>query len=126
MVMMFKWATGNAYSMIVTIYPTNLTLNTPAALKLKDAKYCMLGIDENEEKAAIKPVSREEIDMGLVPLENLHKISYGKGYARISNKSFVNDLSRYIEITDQGVKIPLIYDETEKMLIMSLDNTGGD
>ncbi len=125
---MFKWATGNTYALIVTVYPTNLTLNTPSALKLKDARYCMLGIDVEKKQAAIKAVNKEEIDLGLVPLENLHRISYGKGYARISNKSFIADLGRFIDIKDEGVKLPLTYDESEKMLIMNIDSntTGGD
>ena len=88
----------------------------------------MLGIDVEKKQAAIKAVNKEEIDLGLVPLENLHRISYGKGYARISNKSFIADLGRFIDIKDEGVKLPLTYDESEKMLIMNIDSntTGGD
>ena len=125
---MFKWVTGNTYALIVTVYPTNLTLNTPSALKLKNARYCMLGIDTEKKQAAIKAVSKEEIDLGLVPLENLHRISYGKGYARISNKSFIADLGNFITIKDEGIKLPLTYDESEQMLIMNIDleTTGGD
>lgn len=125
---MFKWATGNAYAMIATIYPTNFTLNTPATLKLNNAHYCILGLDENEKKVAIKAITKEQIDLGVVPLEHLHKISYGKGYARISNKSFIDNLNSFIKIPDKGIKLALNYDEIEKMLIMNIDfNTiGGD
>lgn len=119
---MFEWATGNAYAMIVTIYSSNFTLNTAACNHFKDYKYCMLGLDKENKKVAIKAVSKEEIDLGLVYLENLHKISIGKGYARISNKVFIEEIYNLTLEREEGLKYAASFDEKEKMLIIDLNN----
>ena len=123
---MFEWTIGTAYSMIVTLCPANFTLNNVAASKFKDCRYCMLGLNRDEKQVAIKIVTKEDIDLGIVPIENLHKVSYGKGYARISNKAFIKDIYDLMQIKDdqKALKFNANFDEINQMLIIDLESRG--
>ena len=119
---MFEWMTGNAYAMQATFYAGNITLNNPSANRLKDYAWCMIGFDEEEKKIAIKGISKETIENNLVPLENLNRISFGKGYARISNKFAVDKTSTILIRSCVNEKFSVSYDEKEKMLIIDLND----
>ena len=90
---MYEWIKGSVFNMITTLYPTNITLNSSAATVFSDVRWVMLGLDRIECKLAIKPIAKREIDLKLVPMDQLHKISIGKGYARISCKSIIDEIN---------------------------------
>lgn len=119
---MFEWVKGNAYSMLVTLYPNNFTLNNVAATYFEDIRWCCIGLDRNDHKVAIKPVTKREVDLKLIPLEQLHKVSMGKGYARISNKALIEEITELLKTPCNGIKFAAHFDEQEKMLILDLDN----
>ncbi|MBQ7888856.1 MAG: hypothetical protein IJ356_03770 [Erysipelotrichaceae bacterium] len=118
---MFKWMTGNTYSNVVTLYANNFTLNSVACQYFQEIRWCLIGIDEASLKVAIKPVTAREIDLHLAPMEHLNKVSMGKGYARISNKHIVDEISTLIQKECNGLKFLASYDEKEKMLIVDLN-----
>ncbi|MEG0177317.1 hypothetical protein [Anaerorhabdus sp.] len=117
---MFEWIPGNAYSSIVTLYPNNFTLNNTAASYFADVRWCCIGLDKKSLKIAIKPITKREIDLNLVPLDQLHKVSVGKGYARISNKPILDEISILIQKDCNGIKLNATFDEKERMLIIDL------
>ena len=119
---MFKWMTGNTYSNIVTLYANNFTLNSVACNYFQDIRWCLIGIDESDLKVAIKPVTAREVDLHLVPMEHLNKVSIGKGYARISNKNIIDQISAIINKECNGLKYLANFDEKEKMLIVDLSH----
>ena len=119
---MFEWSKGNAFLKVVTIYNNNFTLNNCAMQQFKDCKWCMIGIDRTNKQIAIKPISKQQIDLNIYPLENLHKIFIGKGYSRISNKTMINEISKLINQECNGQKFACEYDEHEDMLIIDLNN----
>ena len=92
--MNFEWSTNDIATMTLTIYETNLTLNKAACSHFEDVNYVLLGIDKKARQIGIKPVTKQEIDDNIYPASQLHRISLGKSYGRISNKSFVYDLSQ--------------------------------
>ncbi|MEG0469330.1 hypothetical protein [Amedibacillus sp. YH-ame10] len=117
---MFEWVKGNVYTMILTLYPNNITLNSSAASIFQDVRWVMIGIDKTHSQLGICPVTKREIDLNLVPLAQLHKISVGKGYARISNKMIIEELSAMIDQPIDGLKINAVFDEKQNMLIADL------
>lgn len=123
---MFEWTIGNAYAMTVTLYPNNFTLNSVASAKFEDCRYCMLGLNRDAKQVAIKVVTKEDIDLGLVPKEHLHKVSIGKGYARISNKVFMQEIADLMdfELIKEGIKFKASFSEKEHMLIIDLESRG--
>lgn len=120
---MIEWMQGNSYTMLVTVYPTNITLNTAAANRFLDYRWCMIGFDSQKKQMVIKGVSKAKIDSGLIPMENLHKISIGKGYARISNKSVILKIAQISDDESINAKYSAYYDENEDMLVVNLKDT---
>ena len=117
---MFEWVQGNAFSLLVTLYPGNITLNNSAASYFQDVRWVMVGLDKENKRLGIKPVTKREIDLNLVSMNNLIKISIGKGYARISNKLIIQEVSDMIGKEVDGLKLPAEYDEKENMLIVEI------
>lgn len=118
---MFTWVKGNAYALVVTLYPNNITLNNSAAAHFQDVRWAMIGIDHENRCVAIKPVTKREVDIKLVPLEQLHKVSIGKGYARISNKQVVEEISSVLGKEVDGVKFDAEFDDKQGLLIIDLN-----
>ena len=119
---MFEWSTGNAFKLIVTIYPTNITLNNHASSYFKEAKWCMVGMDYTGKRVAIKPISKNDIELNIYPKDKLNKVFLGKGYARISNKNIISDIAEMINCECNGIKFEGNYDEKENMLIIDMNN----
>jgi len=117
---MFEWITGNAHTLVVTLYPTNLTLNNSAAAYFADVRYATVGIDRQNGRIAIRPVTKREIDLKIIPLEHLHKVSIGKGYARISNKMVCDEIAEILSKPLNGQKVISQFDEKDRMLIVDL------
>lgn len=121
--MNFVWAKNEVASYSVTLYASNITLNKAACAPFEQVRYVLIGYDLDNRQLAIKPVSKEEIDLGLYPKTNLHKLSLGKSYGRISNKSFMKNLQDLFELNyekDKGLKLDAIFDKEQNMLIVQL------
>ena len=84
----------------------------------------MIGIDKKNQLIAVKPVTKREVDLKLYPEENLHKLSIGKGYARISSKNIINEVSSLLGRELNGDKFISNFDEREKMLVVNLKKGG--
>lgn len=119
---MFTWVKGNVYSLILTLYPSNITLNSSAASYFEDVRWCMIGIDKDNNQLGIRPVNKREIDLHLVEMDQLHKISLGKGYARISNKAIMEEIAILTHQKIDGLKVKARFDENENMLIADLND----
>lgn len=117
--MSFVWAKSEVANMSVTLYETNITLNKAACLPFEDYRFVLLGHDEELKQLAIKPVSKEDYELNIYPRSQIHKISLGKSYGRISNKSFMRMLSELFLLDYQnGLKLDAVYDEHEQMMII--------
>lgn len=118
---MFQWYDGNAYTMFATIYHGNITLNKQASVYLENNEYCLLGFDEKSKMIAIKGCDMKDVELKLVDITNLNKLSKSKSYTRISNKSFNSEISKFLDIKFDGEKFKLSYDEKERMLVINLN-----
>ena len=117
---MFIWVKGNVYAPIATLYANNITLNNAAAAYFQDVRWVMIGIDHEAEKIAIRPVKKKDIDRKLVPMEQLHKVSIGKGYARITNKQMMEDIFNLLGEPLNGNKYNAMFHEQQGLLIVEL------
>lgn len=118
--MEFQWIKGSTTNPAITIYANNLTLNNAAAKHVEDIRYCLLGIDYTSSTIAIKPVTKRDIDLKIYDPTHLNKISMGKGYARISNKTFIDEINKCCNRNIIGLKFEATYDEAKEMLIVDL------
>lgn len=122
---MFEWVKGNAYTMSVTMSSTNMTLNSAAASYFQDIRWVMIGLNQKTMEMAIKPITKQELDLKLVSLDRLHKISIGKGYGRISSKQTMNEIREVLQTNQiDGMKFEASFNEKEKLLIVNLDQKG--
>lgn len=117
---MFTWVKGNVYAPIATLYNNNITLNNAAAAHFQDVRWAMVGIDHEAKQIAIKPVKKKDVDHKLVSLEKLHKVSIGKGYARITNKQMMEEISDMLGETLNGSKYDAMYNDQQGLLIIEL------
>lgn len=117
---MFEWIKGSAYSLVVTLYTNNITLNSSAAEYFKDVRWAMIGLDKVHHCIGIRPITKREVDLNLVPMEQLHKVSIGNGYARISNKVVISEISAMINREINGLKLSAIYDDNEGILMIDI------
>lgn len=121
--MEFEWSTNDIAKKTVTIYSTNLTLNKAACRHFEEVEYVLLGIDRKNDVLGIKPVSKKDKNEGLYPEDQLHKISIGKSYGRISNKNFINDLSKEYKLNLENnncVKYAAKFDVIHQILLVEL------
>ena len=63
---------------------------------------------------------------GHDPADALYRISIGKGYARVTSKSVIRQLSEAFGRPFGHVRCPAYYDEEEDMLIAQITDEGGD
>ena len=52
--------------------------------------------------------------------EGMGKVSIGKGYARISNKAIIEELSILLKQTIDGLKVHAQFSDKENMLVVDL------
>lgn len=118
--MEFQWVKGSTTNPAVTIYANNITLNNAAAKYMENSRYCLLGIDANSGCIAIKPISKRDLDLNIYDSTTLNKISMGKGYARISNKTFIDEINKALDQNTIGLKFEATYEDKEEMLVVDL------
>lgn len=117
---MYEWTSGNVFTLQVTMYESNITLNSACISYFNDVRWVMIGFNHDTKKVAIKPVQKREVDLHLVPLEKLHKISIGKGYGRISNKNIMKEIQGMSEESIEKRKFSAKFDENGNVLVIDL------
>lgn len=117
---MFNWITGNAEVLIVTLNEGNMTLNQNSTAYFENSQFVLVGLSD-DYKLGIKPVSQRDVDLNIYPKEDLHKISLGKGYAKINNKSLCDYISKQIGVLLNGIKLVAKYDTLEEVLVLDLE-----
>ncbi len=118
---MFQWLKGNAYSMVVTLSENYITLNNCAANRFLDVRWCLIGLDEKNKRLAIKPITKDDIDIGIYPTEKLHRVNLGKGYARIANRNLMKTLEEFTNYPlSDNAKYSATFDENDMMLVVDL------
>lgn len=123
---MFTWVRSSGSGMTLTISSGALTLSSSAAAHFQHVRYVMVGIDKENGRVALRPISRRVQEQGTIPADALYRISIGKGYARVTSKSVIRQLSEAFGRSFDHVRCPAYYDEEEDMLIARITDEGGD
>lgn len=119
---MFKWIDGNVHTLIATINQNNITLNQKAANIFEDTRYVSVGLDPDRKLVAIHPVTKNEIDHSIFTPQQLHNISLGNGYAKISNKALCQLIQNQLQYELNNTKFYCEFDDKNKYLIIDLNN----
>lgn len=89
------WFNEEEKEILVTLSPTQITINKIGAKFFENANQVMLGYDEERNYIIIKPLSKEDVLRGDIPEHARYNISNNVSYSRITNKLF---LTKVIEI----------------------------
>lgn len=122
--MSFIWASKKPNDGVATLYESNITLNKAASSHFEKAYNVLLGLDPESKKVAVKPISKEEFDIGAIPAEKRHKITVKASYARVCNKKFLKEVAQLakIELTDNNsFKFKTKWNSEDSILIIDLN-----
>ena len=119
---MIQWFSKNDKTAIATIYPTNITINKQGKDMLADSYACMLGLDTDDGKIAIQPISKDQYDNKEFPDDCMFVLKGSSAYIRISSTDFVNKVGEYLEYDFKAgyKKYGCYYDKKAGMLIVNL------
>lgn len=123
---MFKWISSSTATPMLTFTENAVTLNSAAASHFSDTRYVMIGIDEKEGQIAIRPITRKECELNLYPKDSLYKLTVGKGYARVTNKSVCAQIQQLFSCRLDNMKLPAYYDDNENLLIAEFLKRGDE
>ncbi len=119
----FIWASKKPLDELATLYEANITLNKSATTYFESAYIVLLGLDKENKKIAIKPVTKEEKSLGYIPKEQQHNITVKSSYSRICNKLFLQEVAELMNLDFQAqhaYKYKAAWDEKENALIINL------
>lgn len=123
--MSFIWASKKPKDGVATLYESNITLNKAASTHFERAYSVLLGIDENTMRIAVKPISKEEVDLGTISEEKRHKITVRPSYARVSNKKFMKEVSKIANLElghKKSYKFTTTWSKEDSALIIDLNH----
>lgn len=124
--MSFVWASKKPKDGVATLYESNITLNKAASTHFERAYSVLLGLDEDGLRIAVKPVSKEEVDLGTIPEDKRHKITVKQSYARVSNKKFMKEVAQVANLDLSGgksVKFRTTWSKLDSALIIDLNSS---
>lgn len=121
--MSIKWFSKNL-SGTVTIYDSNITLNTVAARHFEKAFSTLIGYEKSTHVLLIKPLNKEEATTGRYNSNDLHKISIKPSYGRINGKQIIKNIDNIFPLDfskSANYKFSAEWDDTNKYLKVFLD-----
>lgn len=125
--MNIQWFSRNLPGMI-TIYETNITLNTVACSYFENTYSTLIGFDHESKTLIIKSITKSEVDEGSFKEQDLHPISIKPSYGRINGKGIINNLCRAFPldfVSKKMHKFPCEWDDTKKFLKVYLEREVG-
>lgn len=107
---------------VATIYDNNITLNTVAANHFKNSYGVIVGFLADSKSLLLKPVTKEDIDLGLYKDVEIHNISIKPSYGRVNGKSIIDQLCELYPISfDHLNKFVCEWDDVEHSLKIQLE-----
>ncbi|MFP4286244.1 MAG: hypothetical protein ACLFRI_00985 [Candidatus Izemoplasmataceae bacterium] len=122
--MSFTWASKKPNEGIATLYESNITLNKSASVHFDHAYNVLLGIDYDNKRVAVKPISKQEYERGAIPEEKRHKITVRPSYARVCNKKFMKEVAELAQldlVDNNAYKFKATWSNKDHALIIDLN-----
>lgn len=113
-----QWFSKN-YKGVISIYETNITLNTAACAHFKNAYKIIIGYSPQDSTLVIRNLNKEEADSGTYAEYEMHEVSIKPSYGRINGKNIVKHISEFyhLDFTSQSLyKFECIWNEETKSL----------
>lgn len=123
----FEWTSRKPNKGKATLYESNITLNKSASTHFEHAYSVLLGLDPDNKRIAIKPVTKQEYERGMIPEEKRHKITVRSSYARVSNKRFMEQVAAIADLElreNNAFKFDTTWSDEDDALIIDLNQKG--
>ena len=120
---MYKWVKGNSFNKIATMYSGNITLNVPCINLFDNVNWCIVGIDSSSKKVGIKCINKDDIAKKTFNEDTYNKVSIGKSFIRICNKSIIKEISKTTKKRAEGEKFAVSFNHKDKILEIDLNTT---
>ena len=116
---MIRWLNEKEKEGYAMLYPTNLTLNSRAAIPFENAYRVMVGIEDNGD-LILCPLGKDVVDRGIYDPASLYAIASRKSYARISSTSLMTMLAEELglDLSSEPVKLKARWDGENHYLII--------
>lgn len=114
---------SNSFKGVVTLYETNITLNTVAASNFENAYATMIGYSKKDNSLIIKYLNKEEATSGVYNRNDLHTISIKPSYGRINGKNIIRGIATFYPLDFSRKNMYKFYstwDVASKSLIVDL------
>ncbi len=114
---------SNSFKGVVTLYETNITLNTVAASNFENAYATMIGYSKKDNSLIIKYLNKEEATSGVYNKNDLHTISIKPSYGRINGKNIIRGIATFYPLDFSRKNMYKFYstwDVASKSLIVDL------
>lgn len=120
--MNISWFNKDEKLGVATIYATNITMNKVISDIIEDSYGVLLGIDKEEKKIILKPISINKYNEGTIDKNMFFKLSGGKTYSRVSSTDFINEISSLFSMnfSSSAKKYTCVWDKDEKVVIINL------
>lgn len=89
-----QWFSKNLQG-VVTIYETNITLNTVAKTYFRNAHKTLIGYSKDENILLIKALDKEDSMMSKYNPGDLRSISIKSSYGRINGKDIIENIRKF-------------------------------
>lgn len=107
----------------VSIYETNITLNTSAAAHFENSYKVIIGFDIKNFCLILKSLNKEDAVSGAFNHYELHDISIKPSYGRINGKEIIKNISKFcpLDFSQRSYyKYLSSWDESSKSLIIQM------
>ena len=121
--MSFVWASRKPNEGLATLYENNITLNKSASSHFDKAHSVLLGLDYDKQRIALKPITKQELERGIIPKEKQHKITVRQSYARVCNKKFMQEVAKLMQLNlvdNTAYKFKTMWSKNDHALIIDL------
>ena len=113
-----QWFSKNLQG-VVTIYETNITLNTVAKTYFRNAHKTLIGYSKDGNILLIKALDKEDSMMSKYNPGDLRSISIKSSYGRINGKDIIENIRKFypLDFSKKNMyKFPCEWDATKKYL----------
>lgn len=120
--MEIQWFSKNING-VVSIYETNITLNTVASTHFEGAYKTIVGFNKLDTTLIIKRLNKEEVMSGAYNNYDLHDVAIKPSYGRINGKDLIKNITKHypLDFTNKTLyKFDCSWDDTTRSLTIYL------
>lgn len=116
---LFDWTNENNDDLLLSFSKDEILLNEKASKYFFNYKWAMILIDDNNQRFAISPISKNQKDLNLFSNRQKYKLFLSKNKIKIKDSKLIEQLQHDLNIVlDENYSS--VFNEMDNMLIIDL------